>query len=148
MTGESVPCPGAVRPAGGHPLAERHNMVLASTVIPGRAVCVVTGTGMDTEVGRIAGLLLGRRGQTPSRRRWRRSKTLSFVCLCVCAVMFGGLLEAAHAGHVLTVSLAWPPSPGLPAIVYHCAGPGVARMAGGGPSSAPARRGDPGGAPG
>ena len=57
---------------------------------------MVTGTGMDTEVGRIAGLLLGEgEGQTPLQKKMAEiSKTLSFVCLCVCAVMFGvGLLQ-------------------------------------------------------
>ena len=99
MTGESVPVSKGLLSAlpEDTPLAERHNMVLASTVITrGRAVCVVTGTGMDTEVGRIAGLLLGEgEGQTPLQKKMAEiSKTLSFVCLCVCAVMFGvGLLQ-------------------------------------------------------
>lgn len=103
MTGESVPVSKGLLSAlpEDTPLAERHNMVLASTVITrGRAVCVVTGTGMDTEVGRIAGLLLGEgEGQTPLQKKMAEiSKTLSFVCLCVCAVMFGvGLLQGMHA---------------------------------------------------
>jgi len=94
MTGESVPVtkqaveslpPETV-------LGDRVNMVISSTVITnGRAVCVVTGTGMDTEVGRIAGMLLGEKdGDTPLQRKMAEiSKTLSFVCLAVCAVMFG-----------------------------------------------------------
>ena len=90
MTGESVPVSKGLLSAlpEDTPLAERHNMVLASTVITrGRAVCVVTGTGMDTEVGRIAGLLLGEgRGQTPpSRRRWRRSPRPCPSSACACA---------------------------------------------------------------
>ena len=138
MTGESVPVSKGLLSAlpEDTPLAERHNMVLASTVITrGRAVCVVTGTGMDTEVGRIAGLLLGEgEGQTPLQKKMAEiSKTLSFVCLCVCAVMFGvGLLQGKDMlGMFLTaVSLAVAAIPeGLPAIVTIVLALGVARMA-------------------
>ena len=62
MTGESVPvdkqAAGALPPETA--LGDRSNMVISSTVITnGRAVCVVTDTGMNTEVGRIANMLLG-----------------------------------------------------------------------------------------
>ena len=137
MTGESVPVtkqaveslpPETV-------LGDRVNMVISSTVITnGRAVCVVTGTGMDTEVGRIAGMLLGEKdGDTPLQRKMAEiSKTLSFVCLAVCAVMFGvgmlyhrGLLEMLMAA----VSLAVAAIPeGLPAIVTIVLALGVQRM--------------------
>ena len=138
MTGESVPVSKGLLSAlpEDTPLAERHNMVLASTVITrGRAVCVVTGTGMDTEVGRIAGLLLGEgEGQTPLQKKMAEiSKTLSFVCLCVCAVMFGvGLLQGRPMLDMFltAVSLAVAAIPeGLPAIVTIVLALGVARMA-------------------
>ena len=152
MTGESVPVSKGLLSAlpEDTPLAERHNMVLASTVITrGRAVCVVTGTGMDTEVGRIAGLLLGEgEGQTPLQKKMAEiSKTLSFVCLCVCAVMFGvGLLQGRPMLDMFltAVSLAVAAIPeGLPAIVTIVLALGVARMARR-RAIAPARRGDPG----
>ena len=139
MTGESVPVSKGLLSAlpEDTPLAERHNMVLASTVITrGRAVCVVTGTGMDTEVGRIAGLLLGEgEGQTPLQKKMAEiSKTLSFVCLCVCAVMFGvGLLQGRPMLDMFltAVSLAVAAIPeGLPAIVTIVLAMGVQRMAG------------------
>ena len=138
MTGESVPVSKGLLSAlpEDTPLAERHNMVLASTVITrGRAVCVVTGTGMDTEVGRIAGLLLGEgEGQTPLQKKMAEiSKTLSFVCLCVCAVMFGvGLLQGRPMLDMFltAVSLAVAAIPeGLPAIVTIVLALGVQRMA-------------------
>ena len=138
MTGESVPVSKGLLSAlpEDTPLAERHNMVLASTVITrGRAVCVVTGTGMDTEVGRIAGLLLGEgEGQTPLQKKMAEiSKTLSFVCLCVCAVMFGvGLLQGRPMLDMFltAVSLAVAAIPeGLPAIVTIVLALGVGRMA-------------------
>ena len=138
MTGESVPVDKAaadVLPEDA-PLGDRVNMVISSTVITnGRAVCVVTATGMDTEVGRIAGLLLGQEdAATPLQRKMAEiSKTLSFVCLAVCAVMFGvgllyhrGMLEMLMAA----VSLAVAAIPeGLPAIVTIVLALGVQRMA-------------------
>ncbi len=137
MTGESVPVnkqadevlpPETV-------LGDRSNMVISSTVITnGRALCVVTGTGMDTEVGRIAGMLMGEEDtSTPLQRKLAEiSKTLSFVCLAVCAVMFGvGLLYHRPILEMLmaAVSLAVAAIPeGLPAIVTIVLALGVQRM--------------------
>ena len=137
MTGESVPV--TKQAVDGLPeetaLGDRVNMVISSTVITnGRAVCVVTGTGMDTEVGRIAGMLLGEKdGDTPLQRKMAEiSKTLSFVCLAVCAVMFGvGLLYHRPLLEMLmaAVSLAVAAIPeGLPAIVTIVLALGVQRM--------------------
>lgn len=137
MTGESVPVTkGPLEPLGEEtPLADRRNMVIASTVITnGRARCAVTGTGMDTEVGRIAGLLLGEEDpDTPLQRKMAEiSKVLSFVCLCVCAVMFGiGLLQNKDVLNMFmtAVALAVAAIPeGLPAIVTIVLALGVSRM--------------------
>lgn len=138
MTGESVPVSkqavdGLSEETG---LGDRVNMLISSTVITnGRAVAVVTGTGMNTEIGRIAGMLMGEDDvQTPLQRRMAEiSKTLSFLCLAVCAVMFGvGLLY--HQKTMLdlfmtAVSLAVAAIPeGLPAIVTIVLALGVQRM--------------------
>lgn len=66
-------------------------MLSGTVVTGGRALCVITATGMDTEMGRIAGMLLGEEdSQTPLQKKMAEiSKTLSFVCLCVCAVCSG-----------------------------------------------------------
>ena len=137
MTGESVPVDkqaDAVLPEG-TVLGDRSNMVISSTVITnGRALCVVTATGMDTEVGRIAGMLMGEEDtSTPLQRKLAEiSKTLSFVCLAVCAVMFGvGLLYHRPILEMLmaAVSLAVAAIPeGLPAIVTIVLALGVQRM--------------------
>ena len=137
MTGESVPVEkraDEVLPEG-TALGDRSNMVISSTVITnGRALCVVTDTGMDTEVGRIAGMLLGEEdASTPLQRKLAEiSKTLSFVCLAVCAVMFGvGLLYHRPLLEMLmaAVSLAVAAIPeGLPAIVTIVLALGVQRM--------------------
>ncbi len=137
MTGESVPVNKQAADAlpEGTVLGDRVNMVISSTVITnGRAVCVVTDTGMNTEVGRIAGMLLGEKdGDTPLQRKMAEiSKTLSFVCLAVCAVMFGvGLLYHRPILEMLmaAVSLAVAAIPeGLPAIVTIVLALGVQRM--------------------
>jgi len=138
MTGESVPVDKeAAAPLPEEtPLADRRNMVIGSTVITaGRAAAVVTATGMDSEVGKVAGLLMDQEdSDTPLQRRMGEiSKTLSFVCLCVCAVMFGvGLLEGRGLLDMLmtAVSLAVAAIPeGLPAIVTIVLALGVQRMA-------------------
>ena len=137
MTGESVPVDkSAADPLPEDtPLADRVNMVISSTVITnGRAVCAVTATGMDTEVGRIARLLTGQEEvSTPLQRKMAEiSKTLSFVCLAVCAVMFGVGVLYRHPildMFLSAVSLAVAAIPeGLPAIVTIVLALGVQRM--------------------
>ena len=139
MTGESVPV--SKRAAAFLPedtaLGDRQNMVISSTVVTnGRATCAVTATGMDTEVGRIARMLTdAEEVATPLQRKMGEiSKTLSFLCLSVCAVMFGvGLIYGRELlGMFMTaVSLAVAAIPeGLPAIVTIVLALGVQRMAG------------------
>ena len=138
MTGESVSVDKNARGALPRetPLADRENMVIGSTIITaGRATGVVVSTGMDSEVGRVAGLLLGQEErETPLQHRMGEiSRTLSFVCLCVCAVMFGvGLLEGRDllSMFMTAVSLAVAAIPeGLPAIVTIVLALGVQRLA-------------------
>ena len=116
-------------------------MVIAGTLITaGRGTAVAVATGMDTEMGRIAGLLLeGEQGETPLQRRMGEiSKSLSFLCLCVCAVMFGvglfqgkGLLEM----FLTAVSLAVAAIPeGLPPSSPSCWPWGSSGWPAGGPS--------------
>ena len=138
MTGESLPV--HKRSGGGlppdTPLAERRNMVLAGTVVTvGRARAVVTATGMDTEMGKIAGLLLDHaQGETPLQRKMKEvSQVLSLVCVGVCALMFGvGLLQHRDIPSLFltAVALAVAAIPeGLPAIVTIVLAMGVGRMA-------------------
>ncbi|MCI8423855.1 MAG: cation-translocating P-type ATPase [Lawsonibacter sp.] len=138
MTGESLPVEKGCRDAlpADAPLGDWSNMVLSgSLVTAGRGTALVTATGMDTQMGRIAGLLLeDPEGETPLQRRMAEiSRSLSFLCLAVCAVMFGvgllrgkGLLEM----FLIAVSLAVAAIPeGLPAIVTIVLALGVQRMA-------------------
>ena len=138
MTGESLP----VHKRAGDglppdtPLAERRNMVIGGTVVTGgRAKVVVTATGMQTEMGKIAGLLLRQgQGETPLQRKMKEvSRVLSLVCVGVCAVMFGvGMLQHRDILDMFltAVALAVAAIPeGLPAIVTIVLAVGVGRMA-------------------
>ncbi len=138
MTGESVSVDKEPREglSPDTPLAERRNMVLSGTLVTaGKGTYVVTATGMDTEMGRIAGLLTEAGGrETPLQRRMGEiSKALSFLCLCVCAVMFGiGLLQgrALMEMFLTAVSLAVAAIPeGLSAVVTIVLALGVQRLA-------------------
>ncbi len=139
MTGESA---AAEKDAAGTlplgtSLGDRSNMLLSGSLITaGRGTALVVATGMDTQVGRIADLLLnGEKTETPLQRKMAEvSKTLSFLCLSVCAVMFGvGLLRGKNLLEMFltAVSLAVAAIPeGLPAIVTIVLALGVQRLAG------------------
>ncbi|MGM9537485.1 MAG: calcium-translocating P-type ATPase, PMCA-type [Candidatus Onthomonas sp.] len=139
ITGESVPVEkrAEVILDKDTPLGDRANLLIGSTVVTGgRATALVVATGMDTEVGRIASLLMNQdRGETPLQKKMGEiSKTLSFVCLSACAVMFGvGLLQGKEmlSMFLIAVSLAVAAIPeGLPAIVTIVLAMGVQQMAG------------------
>lgn len=139
MTGESLPV--NKEPADALPpdaaMGDWINMVISGTLVTaGRCTAMVCQTGMDTQMGRIAGLLLEEERQpTPLQLKMAEiSKTLSFLCLCTCAIMFGiGLLGGKDFWEMLltAVSLAVAAIPeGLPAIVTIVLALGVQRMAG------------------
>ncbi len=138
LTGESEACEknADMICAENCPLAERKNTVFASTnVISGNAVAVVTQTGMDTQVGKIADMLQSEEApQTPLQKRLEKiGKALGIGALVICAVVFilgivrkSGILPS----FMLSVSLAVAAIPeGLPAIVTIVLSMGVQRMA-------------------
>jgi len=138
MTGESLPV--SKRAEGTFPaetpLGDRKNVIIAATMITaGRGVAIVTETGMQTEMGRIAGLLLNQETMdTPLQRKMAEiSKALSLICLAVCAILFGvGILQHRPILDMLmtAVSLAVAAIPeGLPAIVTIVLALGVQHMA-------------------
>ena len=139
MTGESVPVEkqAVERLPADTPLGDQVNMLISGTLITaGRGTALVVATGMETQMGRIAGLLLDSgQGDTPLQRRMGEiSKSLSFLCLSVCAVMFGvGLFQGKGMLDMFltAVSLAVAAIPeGLPAIVTIVLALGVQRLAG------------------
>ncbi|MBE6613052.1 MAG: ATPase, partial [Ruminococcaceae bacterium] len=137
LTGESVPSEkdAALEIAEDSPLGDRKNMVYSGcSVSYGSGRAVVTGTGMNTEMGKIAGLLDGEAdSQTPLQRKLAQlGKYLGFVALAACAVIFAiGLVNGTPAIEIFmtAVSLAVSAIPeGLPAIVTIVLSIGVTRM--------------------
>ena len=137
LTGESVPAEKDASAAVDEkaPLGDRVNMVYSGCSITyGTATAVVTATGMQTEMGRIAGLLEGEdEGQTPLQKKLAQlGKYLGIVALFACAVIFVvGLLSGIEVLEIFmtAVSLAVSAIPeGLPAIVTIVLSIGVQRM--------------------
>ena len=96
LTGESVPVNKVVRQLGLEPgqqvpLGDRKNMCyMGSTVVYGRGRALITRTGMDTEMGKIAGALASTADeQTPLQRKLDElGKTLSKLVLGICVFIF------------------------------------------------------------
>lgn len=137
MTGESVPVNKKALEALPEDtvLADRKNMLISSTVITnGRATCVVTSTGMKTEVGRIANMLISEEDNTtPLQQKMAEiSKLLSIICLGICILMFiVGLLYSRPILEIfmMAVSLGVAAIPeGLAAIVTIVLALGVQRL--------------------
>ena len=137
LTGESVPSEkdAASEVEEKAPLGDRSNMVFSGcSVTYGTATAVVTGTGMDTEMGKIANLLDGEGdGQTPLQQKLAQlGKYLGFLALGACAIIFiVGLLNKIPPLEIFmtAVSLAVSAIPeGLPAIVTIVLSIGVQRM--------------------
>ena len=96
LTGESVPVDKKVDVLkagenGEVPLGDRKNMVyMGSVVVYGRGKAVVVGTGMDTEMGKIADAIAqAEEGQTPLQIKLAQlSKILTKLVLGICVVLF------------------------------------------------------------
>ncbi len=137
LTGESVP---SEKDASAiidekSPLGDRSNMVFSGcSVTYGTATAVVTATGMNTEMGKIAGLLDGEtEGQTPLQAKLTQlGKYLGIMALVACGIIFVvGLFNDMNPMHLFmtAVSLAVSAIPeGLPAIVTIVLSIGVQRM--------------------
>ncbi|MBQ2687996.1 MAG: calcium-translocating P-type ATPase, PMCA-type [Clostridia bacterium] len=137
LTGESVPTEkdASVVVDEKSPLGDRSNMVFSGCSITyGTALAVVTATGMNTEMGKIANLLDSEgESQTPLQQKLAQlGKYLGFVALGACAVIFVvGLLNKIPVLEIFmtAVSLAVSAIPeGLPAIVTIVLSIGVQRM--------------------
>ena len=146
LTGESVPVNKTTdaislgENAKDVPLGDRKNMVyMGSTVVYGRGVVVITATGMDTEMGKIAGALAqAEEGKTPLQiKLGQLSKILTWLVLGICVIVFGVQLirhggfdfEFALSAFMVAVSLAVAAIPeGLAAVVTVVLSIGVTNM--------------------
>lgn len=117
-------------------IGDRINLVLATSAITyGRGVGVVTETGMNTQVGHIARMIMeDETPMTPLQKRLAKTgKVLGIAALSICAVIFiVGILKKLPVFDMFmtSVSLAVAAIPeGLPAIVTIMLSLGVQRMA-------------------
>ena len=146
LTGESVPVNkliDALNLKGESediPLGDRKNMCyMGSTVVYGRGKAVITETGMDTEMGKIAGALAAAQDEeTPLQKKLDSlGKTLSFLVLGICVFIFAFNLLMAGDFHLsailetfmVAVSLAVAAIPeGLATVVTVVLSIGVTKM--------------------
>ena len=137
LTGESVPSEkdATAEVAENAPIGDRTNMVFSGCSITyGTALAVVTGTGMNTEMGKIANLLDGEGDtQTPLQKKLAQlGKYLGIMALAACGIIFVvGILNDIPVLEIFmtSVSLAVSAIPeGLPAIVTIVLSIGVQRM--------------------
>ena len=137
LTGESVPSEKNATDVIDEKaaLGDRTNMVFSGcSITNGTATAVVTATGMDTEMGKIANLLDNESDtQTPLQKKLAQlGKYLGIVALACCAIIFVvGIFNNLDPLHMFmtAVSLAVSAIPeGLPAIVTIVLSIGVQRM--------------------
>lgn len=147
LTGESVPVNKVmdVLKLDGEkdvPLGDRKNMMyMGSTVVYGRGRAVITGTGMNTEMGKIANALaMAKDEETPLQIQMNQlSKILTILVIGICAVIFAvGIFRSGNEGisgeimldsFMVAVSLAVAAIPeGLAAVVTVVLSIGVTNM--------------------
>ena len=138
LTGETVP---ALKDENAKltenvPIGDMLNMAFSSTiVVNGHGEAVVTETGMNTKVGKIANMIIqDDTPQTPIQKKLAQvGKALGMTCLIICSVIFViGLLKKIPPVEMFmtSVGLAVAAIPeGLPAIVTIVLSIGVTRMA-------------------
>ncbi|MBX4196798.1 cation-translocating P-type ATPase [Candidatus Pacearchaeota archaeon] len=151
LTGESVPVSkklDALQEAT--PLAERSNMIFSGTIVTrGRAKAIVVGTGMNTQIGKIATMIASVEDeQTPLQKKLEvLGHRIGITTLVICAIIFTvGIFKDGDVTHLMNgdvqrffleakdwlltaVSLAVAAVPeGLPAIVTIALAIGVMKM--------------------
>lgn len=136
LTGESVPVNKDANKIidENAPLGDRINMAFSSTYITnGRGLGVVTQTGMDTQIGQIAGMLDVKEEKTPLQKKLAEiGNLLGGMALVICVLMF--LIAIFQKRDILemfmtSISLAVAAIPeGMPAIVSIVLAMGVKKM--------------------
>ncbi|MCQ4669820.1 cation-translocating P-type ATPase [Lactonifactor longoviformis] len=136
LTGESMPVEKTDQPMSAEaPMADRKNMAYMTTeAMKGQGEGIVVATGMETELGKIAGLINETTGElTPLQKRLGDlGKILSVVAVALCVGLFLiGVVQHRNILQMLllAISLAVAAIPeGLPAVVTIVLALGVARM--------------------
>jgi Ca2+-transporting ATPase len=136
LTGESTSVAKVADTIQGENLlpGDQKNMVFKGTIVSnGSGKAVVTATGMDTEIGKIAGLMEVEDQKTPLQRRLAVfSKQLTAAVIIICLAVFGfGLLrgEDTYMMFLTALSLAVAALPeALPAVITIALAQGARRM--------------------
>ena len=142
LTGESLPVQKDIAAIGGERgLGDRHNMIFSGTAATyGHGRAVVTATGMQTEMGRIAGMLKEAPDDaTPLQKELDRvGKLLGAIVVVIAVAMIATIIVVEEISSlpaifdvlILGVALAVAAVPeGLPAVVTVVLSLGVQRMA-------------------
>jgi len=136
LTGESIPIDKIHKPLeeADSSLGDRVNMAYKGTqVSAGRGVGIAVATGMQTEIGKIAGMLQTGDALTPLQKRMNEfGKKLSYLILLICVALFVvGLLRGEEPVSMLLVaiSLAVAAIPeALPALITIALARGAKRL--------------------
>ena len=136
LTGESFPVKKEINVIKkDSQVAERINMLFSSTTVTkGRGKAIVTNTGMNTEVGKIATLIQDQEDkQTPLQKKLDKvGRTLGTLVIAITVIIFiTGLIDKQNPADMLliAISLAVAAVPeGLPAIVTIALALGTKRM--------------------
>jgi len=136
LTGESQPITKNLEPLPEKtPLADRKNMIYSSTIISqGRAKAIVTSTGMNTEVGKIAKLIQESHTKlTPLQRKLRDlGKYLTLAVIAVAILVFLAGISSGQPAQIMlltAIALAVAAIPeGLPAVITISLALGVQKM--------------------
>jgi Ca2+-transporting ATPase len=141
LTGESLPVSKNAAPVPADAtLGDRNNMLFSGTAVTyGRGRAVVVGTGMDTEMGHIAGMLRQPPQTTPLQKELNRvGKLLGLIVMVIAVVMITVIIFTEHITGatgvfsvlIVGVALAVAAVPeGLPVVVTTVLSVGVQRMA-------------------
>lgn len=114
---------------------DQHNMVFKGTIVSnGTAKAIVIATGMETEIGKIAGMMEVAENKTPLQKRLNKfSKQLAFIVIIICVIVFSfGLWrgEPPLLMFLTALSLAVAALPeALPAVITIALASGARRMA-------------------
>lgn len=137
LTGESLPVNKitTVLDKENLPLGDKKNMLFSgTTIVKGRCTAIVTGTGQNTEIGKIASMVQEAEELTPLQIELKTvGKRIGIICLAVSAIVFAsGILKGNSVAEMLLVSVALAVASipeGLPAIVTISLALGVQKMA-------------------
>lgn len=136
LTGESTPIKKEIKVlAEKTPLADRINMVFSGTIITsGKGKAIITGTGMQSEIGKIAKLIQEtEQEKTPLQKKLNQlGRWLGAVTIIICFIVFlGGVIKGGDLMEffIIAVALAVAAIPeGLPAVVTIGLSIGARRM--------------------